>query len=436
MEVGQLFLSLGIKGADKTVAAIGQTRKGLEGVASTSLEAKAAIIGAMYALERLFATSGKAGTDLTNFSALMGGGMVQTLQRYQYAARQAGVANAEVEGTFKSLQGAMTKTLMGEGAPKGLAQVARLTGGLTAEDIKKFAEQPQLLIQRLQEYAQKETNAGLRNEVLKSFGVSDGMIAAMTRGAFRPEALARAPTYSDKEVGQLDKANIAWSNLGNKIEMAVGHFNAAHGGELVKDISLITDKVIGLANAFERMAQKTHLFNWIGKSFEGWAMILDHVPEAIDKILEGWSKLFGVLGPVLELMGQAAVGDKDKQGELKDSAKSFITQDLPQMFSTLTSEIFGDKPEPGPVPKHAVEAGDRHLRLVVPAPAVPAPTGASAAAPRMPASPATSPQPAKVEINQSLNFQHDGTDAQRVADAHKKGIRDALRQSSALAGGQ
>jgi hypothetical protein len=155
MKIGELFVSLGIKDSGKTVSTLTNVRKGLNDTASSALQARVALIGALYAFERLMSQSGQAGTNLTNFNALLGVS-AQTLQQYQYAARQAGVSNEEVEGTFKSLQGTMTKTLMGEGAPKGLARVAQLTGGMTAQDVKRFAEQPQLLIQKLQEYAAKE----------------------------------------------------------------------------------------------------------------------------------------------------------------------------------------------------------------------------------------------------------------------------------------
>lgn len=321
MNIGELVLNLGLKGGEKTVGALTNVKKGLGDVASMSLEAKAGIIAAMYALERLFATSGKAGTDLTNFNAITGNS-VQTLQQYQYAARQVGVSNQEVEGSFKTLQSTMTKTLLGEGGPKGLARVSLLTGGITSADIQKYAQQPALLIQKLQEYAKKETNIGLRNETLKSFGLGENMVAALSRNAFRPEVLKKAPTYSDKEVGQLDKANIAWANLGNKVEMAVGHFNAMHGGQLVGDISKIIDQVIRLAEAFTKLAEKIHLFEGIGKIFEGWSKIFGGVSDAVDAVSGAMSSP----KKQQQLMGSALQTGKDAVGYLGDLGSSFASK--------------------------------------------------------------------------------------------------------------
>jgi hypothetical protein len=324
MDIGSLFLNLGVRGTDKTVGALTNVKKGLSETASLSLEAKAGIVGAIYALERLFATSGKAGTNLANFNAVTGES-VKTLQQYQYAARQVGISNEDVEGSFKGLQSAMTKTLIGEGAPKGLARVGLLTGGISQQDIKKFAEQPQLLIQRLQEYSKKETNIGLRNETLKSFGISEGMIAALSRQAFRPDVLKRAPTYSSQEIGQLDKANIAWSNLGNKIEMAVGHFNAKHGGQLVSDISKIVTQVIKLVEAFTKLSEQLHIFEVIGKVFEGWNLILGGVSSAVDSITGATKTSPGsILGNIIKTPAQSIIPNSAKNNATQLMNKSAV----------------------------------------------------------------------------------------------------------------
>ena len=320
MQIADLFVSLGIKGADKTAAAINNVGEGMKKTASMSLEAKAAIIGATYALQRFFANSGQAGTNLSNFNTLLGVS-AQTLQQYQYAARQVGVSNAEVENSFKSIQGTLTKTLMGQGAPTGYGRLAALTGGITPEELKKYAEQPQLFLDRLQKYAAKETNAGLRNEVLRSFGMGDSMIAALSKQAFNPKALAKAPTYSDNEIQALDRANIAWSNLGTKIEMAIGHFNAMHGGQIVAEISKITDTVLKLINAFVELADKLEAFKWIGKAFEGWTTIFNGLGTAVDKI------------------NQANANPKEKE-KLTEEVGNFF-KDLPGVFNEITKDIFG-----------------------------------------------------------------------------------------------
>lgn len=454
MNIGELFIQLGIKGTDKTVSALGDVGKGLKNTASLSLEAKAGIIGAMYALEKLFSASGQKGTDLTNLNTLIGVS-TKTLQQYQYAARQVGVSNQEVDGTFKSLQSTMTKTLMGEGAPKGLARVSLLTGGMDANDIKEFAEHPEKLLQKLQEYAQKETNVGLRNETLKSFGVSDNMISALDRNAFRPEVLSKAPTYSDSEIAALDKANVAWSNLGAKIEMAVGHFNALHGGQLVKDISMITDKVLGLAESFLRLADKLDLFKQIGKVFEGWGIIFDKIGEGA-KLLEALTskdpKERGKAQGKVDGFIDTASGDvKAIASSLFDSFKETVAEVIKpggsaepekptgagNKFSRpgeTVEEMMRRKGYQLPETGNVDDALKKHGFLRPEQSALPPPTDIA----RPPGAPVAAPQAApaqNINVNQSLNFQTDGSNAKQVGSDVKKAVRDAFRQMPAQAQG-
>lgn len=266
MQVGELFVSLGIKGADKTKDALNSAKNSLVGLKDASFEAKAAVIGAMYALERMFAASGAIGTGLMNFTALTGEA-ADTLQRYQYAARQAGVSNQEMEASFKTIQSVMARALYTGDHPIGLYQVGLKTGHLIGQsEEKRYMEHPEEFIQLAQQYAQNQgVPAAMRNEMLKSLGLSEGVIAAAARNKFSPENLAAAPTYTDRQKTNLDRANIGWINLGQKIEKAFGNFNAAHGEMIVSSISKIVSKLIDLANALQKLAEVTHLFPFIEK---------------------------------------------------------------------------------------------------------------------------------------------------------------------------
>lgn len=279
--IGELFVNLGIKGADQTVGALTNVRKGLQNLSSMSLEAKAGILGALYGLQRLTAASGQVGTSLTNFTALTGQSARQ-LQQWQYAARQAGISGEEMSGSVKSVQNAMANMLLGKGAPEGLGLVAQAAGGI---DSKKLQD-PFYMLQKLQVAAQR-LNPAIGNVALKSFGLSEGVIAAMRRGVFRPSILNRAPTYTDNEIQQLNKANVAWANLGNTIEMAIGRWNAAHGPKLVDDISKLVPKVLDLANAFVKLADTLKIFEGISKAIEGWTMIFGGASSVVSNFAEG-----------------------------------------------------------------------------------------------------------------------------------------------------
>lgn len=443
MQIAELFINLGVKGSEKTIGAIAGLQKGLKETASTSLEAKAAIVGAMYALERLFATSGQVGTDLTNFNALMGGGMTQTLQRYQYAARQVGISNQELSRSFVGLTELSTNTLLGKTKIAGAAYVAdRTKTDLNPLLLAASQGHPEQLLQKLQEFAQhNELSAGFRNNVLKSFGLSDNMVAGLVRGAFSPANLNAAPTYSDKELGQLDKANIAWSNLGNKIEMAIGHLNAKFGPALVKDITQIVDKLIPLGESLVKLGEALHVVEGIKKAFDGWSIIIKAITDGVKEITgllddPKWAEKLEKLG-IATGKGAAELGAEAGREGLDAFAEANIAADkggteantlIGTMISILTKLVAPSfaKPDAASAAKYGPK-----LFVVPPSPTASALSGA--AKPPVPAGAPGSTQ--NVEVNQTLQFHHDGTDAKKTGDSVQKAVTHAFRQQYSQAQG-
>jgi hypothetical protein len=403
MNIAELFVNLGIKGSEKTVGALVNVKKGLGDVSSMSLEAKAGILAAVYGFERLMSASGAAGTGLTNFSALTGLS-AKSLQQWQYAAQQAGESNEEFTGSLKAVQNSMTNMLLGKGAPEGLAIVAKATKDFDPSRVRDTF----YVMQQLQKAA-LALPKDIGNQALKSFGLSDATIAAMRRNAFRPDVFAKAPTYSDKETGQLDKANIAWSNLGQKIEMAIGHFNARHGGQLVADISKITDQVLKLAEAFTRLAEKLKIFHWIGEAFKGWSMIFNGLSGGVDTVTK-WA------------------GSKTKGKDFKEGSLGFF-QGLSDVWKGMQIEQEEQMKESQKQMMKEFEQSGSWL-----APKKNNPSGASSMseiiAPPVSSKPANS-STQNINVNQNLNFQHDGKDHKKTSDSVKKAVQDSYRQMSA-----
>jgi hypothetical protein len=401
MNIGELFVNLGIKGSDKTIGALSDVKKGLGEAKSLSLEMKAGIVGAMYAIERLFAASGATGTGLTNFNALTGIS-TKSLQQWQFAARQAGVANDEFTGSLKAVQSSITNMLLGKGAPEGLAMVANKVGF----DPKR-ARDTLYVLGQLQKFAQ-QVPADVGNVALGSFGLSEGVIAAMRRNAFTSDMLKRAPTYSDKEIGSLDRANVAWSNLGQKIEMAIGRFNAKHGGQLVHDISLMTDSVIKLVEALEKLSEKFKVLETVSHAIEGIANTFKIITEITNK-LQGNDLKKGDL--LYTPPGQEAVPGLSNS-PMAQFFKSLFQEALPGFSGSPVGQFIKsntgggnsaapEKPYKGPMPWGGITPN---------------------------VAPIQKAGQGNVQIQQSLHFQHDGKDHQKNSDSHKKAIKDAYRQ--------
>lgn len=375
MKIAELFVNLGLKGADQAGKALGGVKSGLGDVKSLSLEAKAAIVGVVYGLEKLMSNSAQAGTGLYNFNALTGMS-TKELQQWQYAARQVGISGEEMTGNLKGVQSVMSNMLLGKGAPEGLAMVANKVG----LDPKKMRD-TMYVMQQLQKFAQ-QVPQDVGNQMLKSFGLSEGAIAAMRRNAFRPEVFSKAPTYGEGEIKSLDKVNVAWSNLGQKIEMAFGHLTAKDGLKIVGEISKMTTEVLKLVDALAKLADKLQIFKGIGKIFEGWSMILNGVTDTVDKV------------------------GKNKAGPAEGGKEA-----LKNMFEGLAEAAHGafltakdalDTPSPADV------AAQRSL------------------APPVQGAPSSKTQ--NINVNQNLNFQHDGKDAKKTGQSVHKAVKDAYRQ--------
>lgn len=380
MTIAELFVNLGVKGTDSAGKALSGVKTGLGEVKNMSLEAKAAIIGAVYALERMMSSSAKSGTDLTNFTNLTGLS-AQALQEWQYAARQVGVESEDMTGSLKGVQQAMTNMLLGKGAPEGMAMLANKVGFDATKARDTF-----YVMQQLQKLAQS-VPPDVGNNLIKSFGVSEGVIAGMRRNAFTPEVMARAPKYSGGEIEQLDKVNVAWSNLGQKVQMAFGHFTAAHGLQLVKDIGNITLGVIKLADALTKLADKTKVFEIFSASVDGLTKLMRLAAgESLDDVMKGEKKGKRAFGQGTWWMN-AIEGTQNKLQDW-DVERNVLDSDAKREWRKAQGGAGGGG-----------KAGS------------------------------------EVNVTQTLNFNHDGKDAQKTGDSVRKAAREAYRQSPAQAGG-
>lgn len=288
MNIADLFVSLGIKGADKTLSTMKDVKVSIADIGSTSLATKAALVGMMYGLERLMSNSMTTGNNLMQFATATGLS-AESLQRWQYAARQAGVQGEELTSSVEAVQKSIVNMMLGKGNPEGMRMVANSVGIDPAKARDTF-----YMLGKLQEFA-KKAPADVGNTILSSFGLTQGIINAMRRDMFRPEVMNKAPIYSNSGAKALQAIDVQWANLGQKIEMAIGKLNIKHGGKLVSDISMIVEKVTVLADRLVTLADRLKIFELIGESFKGWAMILDQInggigsaPDAVKKNPKGF----------------------------------------------------------------------------------------------------------------------------------------------------
>lgn len=310
-----MFLSLGIKGAGKSVSALSNVHKGLGEVKSVGFGAKAAIAAAVFGLERLMSSSVKTGTGLLNFVSITGLSS-RKLQEWQHAAVSAGADAGELQSSVESVQKSMVDMLMGKGAPEGLGLIADAVGF----DIEK-ADNAFYVMEQLQKFAQT-ARADVANTVLSQFGLSSNIIAAMRRGVFNEEAFKGAPVYSDDQLIKLNKADAMWGNLGRQIKFAVGEFSSDQGAVLVKELSEMVKMVLQLAKAFTKLSDNAGFFTLLKDSIGGLTQLF----EMYTKIAKGFAEK-GFLGGMLDVYKGAGEGALGAALTLKDAVVGTLSKE-------------------------------------------------------------------------------------------------------------
>jgi hypothetical protein len=458
--IGELFLNLGIRGGQATLSTLNAVKQGVGDLTHLSFTAKAGILGIFYALQQFTSSSTQTGTNLKNFNALLGVSN-QTLQQYQYVAAQAGITNEEMASSFKSVQNVMTMMRFGKGAPEGMSMLMGKLGGQF--DPNRAKTDTEYVMRKLQEYATLEKDVSKRNLVMKSFGLGEGVIAGMGRNIFTQSNISRSPFFNDQQVAQLDKINSSWIRLGIQIKMAVGQFNSKYGLELTNSISNIIKKIEKLIESLAHIAEKFHLFEIFGKYIDDWAKAFEIVAQSTDKLdkskfINTSSKQFSNVltqkGPQGDISRNALfaglysgmTGGSFIGGALKGALSQFFIDMTPDLLGTVKEkteslktkflkpfqkDVWKDFPSFSDFMLHPEEAKAKAEKLN--AEALLANINPKVGNPAVPSlSPlTTNNQKTSTQhnnVNQTFNFQSDGSDHKQVGDVTQKAITKAFYQ--------
>ncbi len=426
MNIAQLFVNLGIKGGNQTLGTLGKTKSLLGEASSNALLLKGSLIGAFYGLQNLLSASGQTGTNLLNFSKATGVS-AKTLQQYQYAAKQAGLANEELSSSLLNLQSTATKTLSNQGAPTGTGHIAEVLAragdedAMTTASFEQYMRSPDLLLQKLQKYVraglQQGVAKGFMNEQLKSFGLSQNMIEALHRDIFQPDVLNKAPVYSESQIAALDRARAMWDNLGNTIERVVGNFNSRHGGQLVGDLSKVVIAMGKIADEAAKISNKLGVFTKIS---EAATIISDG--------LKGASESMGKIGDVVTTIDNLLSGKiniteefEKKKNEFKNMTPTEALSKSTEVLKQFLKDRFDIQDADGVSDfikkNHPGLKKIRAFRDMV-SPKVDAASDKG-----------TVNNNQNVTINQ--NFQHPGTNAKQLGSSTVSGVKGAFQQISA-----
>lgn len=244
MKVGELFLEIGVKGAEKAKEALVDFKGNISGIIDTSLAAKAAILAIVYGLERLTMGLAHEGQGLRQYSDATGQSL-ETLEKWQKAARLQGRSVDDVTSSFKSLQTVMTNIQLNKGAPEFTSLIFK--GGI---DRSKMSDM-NYVMSRIEHFA-KTAPPNIVRAALATYGFSDAMIGLLRVNKYDVKNLK--PDISEKEANSLNNYAIAWTNLFRSFQLFAGRQVLPIAGQALKTMSEDFKLVTNMINNLKKLA--------------------------------------------------------------------------------------------------------------------------------------------------------------------------------------
>jgi hypothetical protein len=393
MQVGELFVAIGVKGTEKTISAFNNVQKGIGEVKKVSLETKAAILGAIYALEKLMSSSAQKGQDLGALSGYLGDN-VKVIQQLEYAAQQAGISVQEFRSSLMSLYQAIGNIRAGEGAPKWFSFFAQSVGGF---DIEKAYVDREYVLKKIQQFARMNFSGDeliLRNKALEGFGLSPDFIGKLhNKDVFTNPYQFKAPIYSEGQVKSLGNVSVGWENLKTKWEVFFGKFTADKGEKIVTNLTKLSDALIKLATALGNLLEKTGAIDLLQKLIDWTIIILDTLGYYLNK----------------------NVNDVKKSEEVKKTEEKSLFKEALKLTGTIIKEELFNNNE-----KDYRESLSNLFNF--------SPNQSGIITPPTPLLPSQARNTTSASVNQNIYFQHAGNDYNRVKDSMKQVILDTWNQ--------
>lgn len=246
MQVGEIFVTLGLKGAGKAKKDLKGVSDEMTGISKRSLAAVAAIAGVGYGFKALYDKAIATGQGFTKFSAYTEESTKQ-LQQWQYAARQYGVGAEEVEGSIRGLQQAVGQIQITGEVPKMFQMIA------DAVDIDySKLEDTYYIMKKFQQFAQdKRFTVAAKNQALGEF-ISPEMISFLKQNKIDVDK-ARPNMLSDRQSLALQRIGASAAELKNTIEKDFAKVLIDLGPALITSLN----KLIPLIDSLTRLIIKS-----------------------------------------------------------------------------------------------------------------------------------------------------------------------------------
>lgn len=250
MKIADLFINIFLKdtGVEKGLK---KTETSMQGIVSSSLLAKAAVLGVIAALERMTGAASQRGMDLYKFQKATGLS-AQELQKWQYAAGRFDVSGQEMAETISNLQGSMTDMLMGKGAPEAMGLFSQFGIEL---DPTKFRD-TFYLMGKIQEFAKKAPPDVARN-LLKSLNINDNVLQMLKSMDLEKDKISKKFIITDDEITKLTEINKAWKDMWFAVQSLGTKFVAKNGLFAVDTLRNVFTLFTNIASAIADIIDKS-----------------------------------------------------------------------------------------------------------------------------------------------------------------------------------
>jgi hypothetical protein len=317
LQIGELFINLGIKGADVVGKGLDGAKKGMEGLASVAGEASLALLGVVAGLEETVRRAGAQAHDMIALSDATGIA-VEQLGALKNAFRQFG-AEKELAPTLDAIRKVQGEIARNKGM-SGEQEQFVVAAHADPEKFKKDTVYVLELARKLVQSMPKGNAAELEKTqaYLASVGLSgNNMFSMLSRAKQDFTKLKPGDVINTDETNSLNSSYVGLSNILDKIEKFGGHKAAKFGNGFVTNLDNMTTSVLDLVDALDQVGKKYGIFEKIG-----------NVAKAVSEFFDTTS---------LEL--RALSGDKKAQAEYLKNIASKQDRDIPN--SVYSEEAFG-----------------------------------------------------------------------------------------------
>jgi len=289
-QMGELFFQLGVKGSDKTLAALYDIRKGVDGIASSSFAAKAAITGIIYMFGRMLSGAGQFGQGVANMSTSIGM-FTKDIQQFEQAGLKAGVAISDMDAAMQTHYDKVEQYRTNNVAPDKLGFLLSPDSGsgLTLEQWTDKAKGFQYTVEALQRmYANPTVDKYAKSATAKSLltGNTD-LLAALERQQLGEGIVSKQPFKSEGQIQQLATIAKQMAGIQNSISGMFQDWSAKHGVKLLTDFKMISTSFLGLLTQLDNLLTKVGAFKILANFFLFVANALEIATDAIIRLRGG-----------------------------------------------------------------------------------------------------------------------------------------------------